>query len=84
MHLAQHRVRRRTEFEGMRQEYRINAIGSNAEPTGADTQVFCRVAGKDVVAISRERHLFPPATRIRLNVLDGMACLFDPATGQRI
>ena len=54
------------------------------EPTGADTQVFCRVAGKDVVAISRERHLFPPATRIRLNVLDGMACLFDPATGQRI
>lgn len=54
------------------------------EPTGADTQVFCRISGKEVAAISRERHLFAPATRIRLAVLDGKACLFDPETGQRL
>jgi len=54
------------------------------EPTGADTQVFCRVAGTEVAAISRERHLFAPATRIRLDVLEGKACLFDPETGQRL
>jgi len=54
------------------------------EPTGADTQLFCRVADTEVVVISRERHLFPPATRIRLDVLDRKACLFDPETGQRL
>ena len=54
------------------------------EPTGADTQVFCRIAGKEVVAISRERHLFRPATRIRLHPQDGKTCLFDPVTGQRL
>ena len=54
------------------------------EPTGADTQVFCRVAGTDVVAISRQRHLFPPETRIRLGVMQGKISLFDPATGHRM
>jgi multiple sugar transport system ATP-binding protein len=54
------------------------------EPTGADTQIFCRVAGKEVVAISRERHLFGPATRIRLETQTGKTCLFDSDTGQRL
>ena len=36
MHLAKRRVRRRTELEGMWQEYRINAIGRNAEPPRTD------------------------------------------------
>jgi multiple sugar transport system ATP-binding protein len=54
------------------------------EPTGADTQVFCRVAGKEVVAISRQRHLFRPATRIRLEAQAGKTCLFDRETGQRL
>ena len=54
------------------------------EPTGADTQIFCRVAGKEVVAISRERHLFSPATRIRLDAQSGKTCLFDGDTGQRL
>jgi len=54
------------------------------EPTGADTQVFCRVAGKEVVAISRQRHLFSPATRIRLEAPAGKTCLFDQETGQRL
>ncbi|UCD69420.1 MAG: sn-glycerol-3-phosphate ABC transporter ATP-binding protein UgpC [Betaproteobacteria bacterium] len=54
------------------------------EPTGADTQIFCRVAGKEVVAISRQRHLFPAATRIRLAAQSGKTCLFDSDTGQRL
>ena len=54
------------------------------EPTGADTQIFCRVAGEEVVAISRQRHLFGPATRIWLNAQDGKTCLFDGDTGQRL
>ncbi len=54
------------------------------EPTGADTQVFCRVGGKEVVAISRERHLFAPATRIRLTPQTGKTCLFDAESGQRL
>ncbi|MGD2141226.1 MAG: sn-glycerol-3-phosphate ABC transporter ATP-binding protein UgpC [Burkholderiales bacterium] len=54
------------------------------EPTGADTQVFCRVADTEVVAISRQRHLFAPGTHIWLEVMPGKACLFDEATGQRL
>ena len=54
------------------------------EPTGADTQIFCRVAGKEIAAISRERYLFDPGTRINLVPQAGKVCLFDPATGQRM
>ncbi|UCH46911.1 MAG: sn-glycerol-3-phosphate ABC transporter ATP-binding protein UgpC [Betaproteobacteria bacterium] len=54
------------------------------EPTGADTQVFCRVAGKELVAISRQRHLFSPGTRIRLEAQARHTCLFDSDTGQRL
>ncbi len=54
------------------------------EPTGADTQIFCRVAGKEVVAISRQRHLFRPATRIRLDAQSGKTCMFDSDTGRRL
>ena len=62
----------------------IGAEVSVTEPTGADTQIFCRVADKEVVAISRQRYLFSPETRIRLEVQSGKACLFDGETGQRI
>ena len=30
------------------------------EPTGADTQIFCKLAGVDVTAVVRERHDFQP------------------------
>src|SRR6267378_2402227 len=30
------------------------------EPTGADTQIFCKLAGTDVTAVVRERHAFRP------------------------
>jgi len=54
------------------------------EPTGADTQIFCKLAGNDVVAVTRERHSFRPGDRIRLNVQDGKTCLFDPVSGGRL
>jgi len=54
------------------------------EPTGADTQIFCKLAGNDIVAITRERHTFRPGDRIRLNVQGGKTCLFDPQSGARL
>jgi multiple sugar transport system ATP-binding protein len=54
------------------------------EPTGADTQIFCDLAGSDIMVISRERHAFRPGERISLRPLDGKACLFDPQSGQRL
>jgi multiple sugar transport system ATP-binding protein len=54
------------------------------EPTGADTQIFCDLAGSDIMAISRERHAFRPGERIQLRPLDGKTCLFDPESGRRL
>jgi multiple sugar transport system ATP-binding protein len=52
------------------------------EPTGADTQIFCKLAGTDVTAVVRERHAFHPGEAIRL--APDLTFLFDPATGARI
>jgi len=54
------------------------------EPTGADTQVFCKLAGHDVSAISRERHTFRPGDTISLKPFEGKTYLFDPDSGARI
>ncbi len=35
------------------------------EPTGADTQVYCRLPGTDVTVVSRERHTFQPGDTIQ-------------------
>jgi multiple sugar transport system ATP-binding protein len=52
------------------------------EPTGADTQIFCRVAGRDVTAVVRERHAFRPGEVVRLR--PQLSYLFDPASGERL
>ena len=52
------------------------------EPTGADTQIFCNLAGTEVTAVVRERHHFRPGEKIRL--APELTFLFDPATGARI
>jgi multiple sugar transport system ATP-binding protein len=52
------------------------------EPTGADTQIFCKLAGSEVSAIVRERHTFRPGEAIRLS--PQLTYLFDPGTGARI
>jgi multiple sugar transport system ATP-binding protein len=52
------------------------------EPTGADTQIFCKLAGVDVTAVVRERHEFHPGENIRL--APQLTYLFDPASGARL
>ena len=52
------------------------------EPTGADTQIFCKLAGVDVTAVVRERHDFRPGAAVRLKPL--LTYLFDPASGARL
>jgi multiple sugar transport system ATP-binding protein len=54
------------------------------EPTGADTQVYCRLAGNDVTAVSRQRHDFKPGDRIQLKPQDRKTYLFDPESGARL
>jgi multiple sugar transport system ATP-binding protein len=52
------------------------------EPTGADTQIFCKLAGVDVTAVVRERHDFRPGTAVCLKPM--LTFLFDPASGARL
>jgi multiple sugar transport system ATP-binding protein len=52
------------------------------EPTGADTQIFCKLAGVDVTAVVRERHEFRPGEAIRL--APQTTFIFDPASGARL
>jgi multiple sugar transport system ATP-binding protein len=52
------------------------------EPTGADTQIFCKLAGVDITAVVRERHEFRPGAAIRLT--PELTFLFDPASGARL
>ena len=52
------------------------------EPTGADTQIFCKISGVDVTAVVRERHEFHPGEAVRLK--PHLTYLFDPASGARL
>ena len=52
------------------------------EPTGADTQIYCKVGGVDVTAVVRERHEFRPGETIHLK--PQLTYLFDPASGARL
>jgi len=52
------------------------------EPTGANTEIYCKVAGKEITAVVRARHNFRPGERIGL--APELTFLFDPATGARI
>ncbi len=54
------------------------------EPTGADTQVFSKIAGVEVTTVFRERHDFKPGATIRLKPDASRAHLFDAATGARL
>ncbi|HEY7760595.1 MAG TPA: ATP-binding cassette domain-containing protein, partial [Burkholderiales bacterium] len=54
------------------------------EPTGADTQVYCKLADADVTVVSRERHAFRPGDTIRLQPLPGKTYLFDALSGKRL
>jgi multiple sugar transport system ATP-binding protein len=52
------------------------------EPTGADTQIFCKIAGTEVTAVVRERHEFKPGEMIWL--APDLTFLFDPSNGRRL
>jgi multiple sugar transport system ATP-binding protein len=52
------------------------------EPTGADTQIFCKLAGIAVTAVVRERHTFKPGAPVRLK--PQLTFIFDPASGDRL
>jgi multiple sugar transport system ATP-binding protein len=62
--------------EGVRAEVVV------VEPTGADTQIFCKVGGTDITAVVRERHEFKPGESIRL--FPEHTFLFDPSSGARL
>jgi multiple sugar transport system ATP-binding protein len=54
------------------------------EPTGAETQVYTRIAGVDVNSVFRERHTFTPGQTIYLRPDASRAHLFDAGTGHRL
>jgi multiple sugar transport system ATP-binding protein len=54
------------------------------EPTGADTQVFAKLAGVEVTSVFRDRHAFRPGETIRLRPDPARAHLFDAAGGARL
>jgi multiple sugar transport system ATP-binding protein len=54
------------------------------EPTGADTQLYCRFNGQDVTATIKDRTDCRPGDRIHLAPDLGRAHVFDAATGQRL
>ena len=54
------------------------------EPTGADTQVFTKIAGVEVTSVFRDRHAFRPGQVIRLRPDAARAHLFDAASGTRL
>ena len=54
------------------------------EPTGADTQIFSKIAGVEVTSVFRDRHAFRPGEMIRLRPDVARAHLFDAASGTRL
>jgi multiple sugar transport system ATP-binding protein len=54
------------------------------EPTGADTQLFTKIAGVEVTSVFRDRHAFRPGEIIRLRPDPARAHLFDAGSGVRL
>jgi multiple sugar transport system ATP-binding protein len=54
------------------------------EPTGADTQVVCRLGGVDVIAMQRDRVACRPGERVGLYPDPARIHLFDAASGSRL
>ncbi len=54
------------------------------EPTGAETQVVCKLGDADVIGVFRERHHFAPGLNIRLLPEMGKSHLFDAEKGTRL
>ena len=54
------------------------------EPTGADTFVSCRLQGRELAVVFRERHAFVPGSTIHLQPDIERAHVFDAGSGRRL
>jgi multiple sugar transport system ATP-binding protein len=54
------------------------------EPTGAETQIFAKMAGGQVSAVFTERHEFQPGDVVRFRPRPELVHLFDKASGKRL
>jgi multiple sugar transport system ATP-binding protein len=54
------------------------------EPTGADTQVVCRIGGQDLIAVLRDRVACRAGDRVGLRPDASRAHLFDAGSGARL
>ena len=62
----------------------LPAVVVVVEPTGADTQLYCRFNRQEITATIRDRTHCRPAERIQLVPDLGRAHLFDAASGKRL
>src|SRR5487761_2064645 len=76
---------------GMRPEHCILGSGPGlpadvavVEPTGADTQLFCRFNGQELSSLIRDRATCRPGDRVALVPDPDRAHLFDAASGARL
>jgi len=54
------------------------------EPTGADTQLYCRFGAQEVSAVLRDRTTVSPGARVALRPDLARSHVFDASTGQRL
>jgi multiple sugar transport system ATP-binding protein len=54
------------------------------EPTGSETQVVARLAGKVFIGVFRERHTFLPGEKIKLHMQPDKVHLFEKDSGRRL
>jgi multiple sugar transport system ATP-binding protein len=76
---------------GIRPEHCLLAEGAGlpaevvvVEPTGADTQLYCRFNGQELTSLVRDRVICRAGDRISLNPDLARAHLFDSASGARL
>jgi multiple sugar transport system ATP-binding protein len=76
---------------GMRPEHCLLAEGAGlpadvvvVEPTGADTQLYCRFNGQEVTSLARDRVSCRAGDRVSLQPDLARAHLFDAASGARL
>lgn len=62
----------------------VEAVVNLVEPTGADTNVYGRMAGADVSLVFHERHQFKPGDRIYLRANPERMHFFDAEAGHRL
>ena len=65
-------------------EKSVEAEISHVEPTGSETLIYSRMAGRSVVSQVRERFNFKPGDRVSFGINPDNVHLFDKSSGERI